>query len=146
LIAAESVERLRQDDVELIAHRSAKHGLNARAHQCGARNRRVAMLFGHYPTMPRRELSAISQLVRDGRSPANLQRAEKRDRCVPSRPAAPASFPHSPSPPEKSHLQAFCALPHRRWNAGSAPSSRTARGGQNVAPTVGQILTSASAT
>ena len=65
LIATESVEGLGKDDVELLPQRRGHEGLEARSHQCRARNRVVRVLALDVPALALREFPADAELVSD---------------------------------------------------------------------------------
>ena len=67
LVAAESVQRLSEDDVESAVQRIAHQRLETRAEQCRTGDRVIRVLVGDRPTLPLGESAADSELIGDGR-------------------------------------------------------------------------------
>jgi len=67
LVAAEAIERLGEDDVDLLAERDSHHRLKAWTHQRCARHRVVRVLLRALPTFALRVLPADAELVDDRR-------------------------------------------------------------------------------
>ena len=145
LIAAEAIERLGEDDVDLLAERHRHHCLETRTHQRCAGHRMVRILAIDLPALPLGELTTDADLVSDRGVPLVLGRVagvdgnlhagprSRVDRRKPlatrgrrsrERPDAPAVSPT----PEARHRAAHpIARPHRLQRRSLSVATRAAR-------------------